>query len=120
MTRALSPTREAERRLQRRIAVGLPMLVRGVDGPGTRFEDAAQTFDVSRTGASFVTRREIRMGMDLEIVIPQLHSPRHTGDFTTLAHVVRVVPGSKPGESVVGLQFIGPRFHRVFITEATI
>ena len=106
--------------MQRRVAVGLPMLVRGIDAVGTRFEDAVQSYDVSRTGASFFTARDLDVGMDLEIVIPHVSNGRTSdSDFSTLGRIVRVTPGKSEGERNVGVQFIGPRFHRVFSAEST-
>ncbi len=109
-----------ERRQQRRITVGLPVLVRGADGTGRRFEETSEILDVSRTGASFSMRREIAVGADLELMIPKLGLGRPSpDDFQTLAHVVRVSDGADDGEKILGVQFVGPRFHRVFITEGS-
>jgi hypothetical protein len=110
---------QSERRTQRRIHVGLPMLVRGSDSAGRRFEDPTEVRNVSRTGASFSTTREISIGMDLEVVIPKLGLGRPSpDDFQTLARVVRVEPGAGEGERIVGVHFVGPRYNRVFITES--
>ncbi len=109
-----------ERRVQRRINVGLPILVRGSDAAGFRYEDAVHSFDLSRTGLSFSTAREINVGEDLEIVIPQGGALRSADkEFSTLAHVVRVQNGDAPEEHIVGVQFFGPRLNRVFISEST-
>jgi hypothetical protein len=109
-----------DRRTQRRIAVGLPMTVRGTDAGGIRFEDASQTHNVSRTGVSFLSSRELKLGMDVEITISR--EGAKDSDFQTLAHVVRVEAASEspedaPQQFLVGVQFIGPRFHRVFVNE---
>jgi len=109
-----------ERRVQRRIHVGLAILVRGSDPDGRRFEDSAHSFDLSRTGLSFATARELKIGDDLEIVIPQSGlGPNTPKDFSTLAHVVRVRDGESSGEKIVGVQFYGPRLNRVFVSEST-
>lgn len=108
-----------ERRVQRRISVGLPILVRGSDASG-RYEDAVHSFDLSRTGLSFATAREIAVGDDVEIVIPPSGSVRRPEkEFCTLAHVVRVENGEADGERIVGVQFSGPRLNRVFVSEGT-
>lgn len=107
-----------ERRVQRRIHVGLPILVRGKDAAGARYEDAVHSFDLSRTGLSFATAREIAVGEDVEIVIPPNGSRRNPEkEFATLAHVVRVQNGATDGERIVGVQFFGPRLNRVFVSE---
>lgn len=119
----MTPTKEnggRERRVQRRINVGLSIVVRGSDPSGHRYEDAAHSFDLSRTGLSFVTAREVAVGDDLEILIPQggwSHNPDK--DFSTLAHVVGVRKGETDGERIVGVQFYGPRLNRVFVSEST-
>ncbi len=107
----------SDRRTQRRVTVGLPMTVRGTDAAGTRFEDASQTHNVSRTGVSFLTSRELKVGMDVEITIRR--EGARDGDFQTLAHVVRIdgAGNEAPAQYLVGVHFVGPRFHRVFVNE---
>ena len=110
----------ADRRMQRRISVGLQIVVRGQDRAGRRFEETSNVVDVSRTGASFSTVRDIPVGADLEVMIPKLGLGRPSpDDFQTLAHVVRISESAESEERLVGVQFVGPRFHRVFITEGT-
>lgn len=109
-----------ERRVQKRIHVGVPIVVRGTDAAGHRFEDAAHSFDVSRTGLSFTTGREIAIGADLEIVIPRSGALRsRERDFSTLAHVVRVEDGQVAGEWLVGVHFTETHLNRVFVSEST-
>jgi len=120
----MSPTATAEqgseRRVQRRIEVGLPIVVRGTDREGERFEDTAQSYNVSRTGASFSTLRQLEVGMEVELSIPRPGTRREPEtDFVTLARVVRVLPEKKDRGRIVGVQFVGPRFHRVFVSEST-
>lgn len=112
------PSQTSDRRVQRRISVGLPIAVRGTDAAGRRFEDASQTYNVSRTGVSFLTSRHLAVGMDVQITISR--EGARDSDFHTLAHIVRVEPGpdaptDAPQQFLVGVQFIGPRFHRVFV-----
>ena len=107
-----------ERRKQRRINVGLHVVVRGQDGDGRRFEITSEILDVSRTGASFLSARDIAMGADLELLIPKLGLGRPSkDDYQTLAHVVRLVDDPVSGQRVIGVLFVGPKFNRVFITE---
>ena len=120
MTSPDKPDQGADRRLQRRIAVGLPLLVRGTDHEGNAFEDLAHSYNVSRTGVSFSTMRQFDLGMELEIVIPRPSTLRDSGsDFVTLGRVVRILPGKTEREKAVGVEFVGPRFHRVFVSEGT-
>jgi len=105
-------------RTSRRIEVSLPLLVRGRDIHDGAFEDTSHSFNVSREGASFVTRRELRVGQQLELVFPQRPAGRAAAErpeFETTAEVRRLHP-TTPGEWEVGVHFTGPRF-RTYIPE---
>lgn len=106
-------------RASHRITVSLPMLVRGRDIHGGAFEDTSHSFDVSREGASFVTRRELRVGQHVELVFPQRPPGRAAAprpDFKTTAEIRHLHP-TAPGEWEVGVYFVGPRF-RTYIPES--
>lgn len=110
----------SERRTQRRVTAGLPIVVRGSDAAGHRFEESTTSFDVSRTGLSFVTAREIAVGDELEILIPQSGVFRKPDrEFSTLAQVVRVQKSENDKETIVGVQFLGRHLNRVFVSETT-
>jgi len=117
---ATNPTGTGGGRLQRRISVGLAMTVRGKETDGVPFEDSVHSGNVSRTGASFATRRQLEVGAEVELTIPRRPGERgEDADFVSRARVVRVVAGSEEGERVVGVQFLDRRFHRVFVSEST-
>lgn len=103
----------SERRAQRRIAASVTLQVRGVEGFGAPFEDNVAAEDVSRTGASFYSTRQVDLGDELDITIPG----QAAKDFQTRARIVRVLPGRTDDERLIGLQFLGPRFHRIFVSE---
>lgn len=110
----------SERRTQRRVTAGLPIVVRGSDAAGHRYEESTTSFDVSRTGLSFVTTREIAVGDELEVLIPQSGGFRNRDrEFSALAQVVRVQQGDAEKEKVVGVQFLGRHLNRVFVSETT-
>jgi hypothetical protein len=111
----------ARKRSERRIAVKLPLRVRGRDSRGFAFEEETASENLCRGGAAFRTRFDIAIGSDLEILIPAKGPVmrRAEPDFATLGRVVHVSDGSLEGEKVVGVQFVGPRFHRVFRSETT-
>ncbi len=110
----------SERRTQRRVTAGLPIIVRGSDAGGQRYEESTTSFDVSRTGLSFVTTREIAVGDELEILIRQSRGFRNRDrEFSTLAQVMRVQKGESDKEKVVGVQFLGRHLNRVFVSETT-
>ncbi len=106
-------------RSERRIAVRLPLKVRGRDSRGVIFEEETSSENLCRSGAAFLTRFDVAIGSDLEIRIPFSHyaSRRTEADFSTSGRVVHVVAASGPGERLVGVQFTGPRFQRVFRSE---
>ena len=107
-------------RSERRIAVHLPMRVRGRDSRGVIFEEDTSSENLCRGGAAFVTRFDVAIGSDLEIRIPLSNyaSRRIEADFATQGRVVHVQDSSPFGERLVGVQFTGPRFQRMFRSES--
>ena len=110
----------SKQRSERRIAVRLPLQVKGRDAKGMVFEEDTASENLCRNGAGFRTRLDVAVGMDLEIRIPlsSYNSRRHENDFATYGRVVHVAAGQIEGEKIVGVQFIGPRFQRVFRSES--
>jgi hypothetical protein len=115
----------AKQRSERRICVRLPLKVRGRDARGVTFEEETSSENLCRNGAAFVTRFDVAIGSDLEIRIPfsryaSRRSPRidqTEKDFATCGRVVHVAE-QQPGERLIGVQFTGPRFQRVFRSES--
>ena len=109
----------SKQRSERRIAVRLPLRVRGRDSRGVIFEEETSSENLCRSGAAFVTRFDVAIGSDLEIRIPfsNYASRRTEADFATSGRVVHVVDAPNQGERLVGVQFTGPRFQRVFRPE---
>jgi PilZ domain len=122
-------TTVSRQRSERRIAVRLPLKVRGHDARGFAFEEDTSSENLCRNGAAFVTRFDVAIGSDLEIRIPfSQHASRRPGssafsrgadaDFATQGRVVHVADSPSTGEKLVGVQFTGPRFQRVFRSES--
>jgi PilZ domain len=109
----------SRQRAERRISVRLPLKVRGRDRRGVAFEEDTSSENLCRNGAAFVTRFDVAIGCDLEIHIPFSHyaSRRSEADFATQGRVVHVADAETAGERLVGVQFTGPRFQRVFRPE---
>ena len=107
-------------RAERRIAVRLPMTVRGRDRLGFHFQESTSSENLCRSGAAFLIRFEVVPGADLEITIPVSVNPRRRGepDFATQGRVVHVGEPRDDGERLVGVQFTGPRFQKVFRSES--
>jgi c-di-GMP-binding flagellar brake protein YcgR len=110
-----SPMRE--RRRERRIALRLPMQVRGKDEKGITFEERTKSENLCRGGAAFVLRRKLQEGAALEIRIP-LPAPTGTSEdeFSTVGRVVHVDDDKQEG-ALIGVEFTGPRFRRIFQPE---
>jgi hypothetical protein len=137
----------SKQRSERRIAVRLPLMVRGRDRRGIVFEEETSSENLCRNGAAFVTRFDVAIGSDLEIRIPLSHNAsrrtsrfagagsveRFAGarsidrfadnrandtDFATQGRVVHVANSQTEGEHLIGVQFTGPRFQRVFRSES--
>jgi hypothetical protein len=119
----------SRQRSERRISVRLPLRVRGRDKRGVIFEEETSSENLCRSGAAFVTRFDVAIGSDLEIRIPfSQYAPRRAGgsaaarsnesDFATHGRVVHVAESESQGEKLVGVQFTGPRFQRVFRSES--
>ena len=117
----MSPTSNTvAKRSERRIAVRLPLQVRGRDSRGISFEEDTASENLCRSGAAFRTRFDVAIGSNLEIRIPtQGYAARRSeADFETQGRVVHVSESLTDGERVVGVQFTGPRFQRVFRSES--
>ena len=136
----LASTTVSRQRSERRIAVRLPLKVRGRDSRGIAFEEDTSSENLCRNGAAFLTRFDVAIGSDLEIRIPfSQYASRRPGperlgasangnrfagvrinesDFATQGRVVHVADSRSAGEKLVGVQFTGPRFQRVFRSES--
>src|SRR5260370_38111063 len=73
----LASTTVSKQRSERRIAVRLPLKVRGRDAHGFAFEEETSSENLCRNVAAFVTRFDVAIASDLEsrIPLPQYASP---------------------------------------------
>lgn len=114
MTAASASAPALERRRERRMAVHLPIVIRGTDRAGTAFEEHTFSVDVCRGGAAITTRHPLVAGYQLEI---QIQAPsggaREDGEFSTQGRIVHVKAGRNAQEVIVGVEFTGPHFNRV-------
>jgi len=110
-----------ERRRERRVPVHLPIVVRGTDRTGMPFEERTSSENLCRGGAAFASRHPLDLGSHLEIHIPVLPtSASEDTDFSTQGRIVHVMHGGgAENESIVGVEFTGPRFHRMYVSETT-
>ena len=104
-----------EKRVSKRLVVTLPMMVRGTDRHGLKFEDTTESYNLSRNGTSFLTERELVEGEEVDLIIPG-RGPGGVRDFETRGKVRRIIErGNRHWE--IGIEFTGPRF-RTFISES--
>jgi hypothetical protein len=91
----------------------------GKDTRGFAFEEDTSSENLCRSGAAFRTRFDVAIGSNLQIRIPLNSSTmrRVENDFETLGRVVHVREQAG-GDRLVGVQFVGPRFQRVFRSES--
>jgi PilZ domain len=112
----------SEQRTNRRLAVRLPLTVSGRDSRGVIFQEETSSENLCRSGAAFVTRFDLAIGCDVEIHIPiaqnSVRRKEAESDFTTRGRVVHVNSGEARGEKIIGVQFIGPHFRRMFLSES--
>jgi hypothetical protein len=111
---------DSRQRSERRIAVRLPVQVRGRDRRGLAFEETTSSQNLCRGGAAFTIHCEVDPGAELQILIPaswQTGRPSKT-NFSTQGEVVHVTPVEGGSERLVGVRFTGPRFQRVFWSES--
>ncbi|HXO60398.1 MAG TPA: PilZ domain-containing protein [Candidatus Acidoferrales bacterium] len=112
----------SEQRTDRRIAVRLPLTVSGRDSRGVTFQEETSSENLCRSGAAFVTRFDLPVGCDVEIHIPIAQSSARRkdmeSDFATRGRVVHVASAEMRGEKIIGVQFTGPRFRRMFLSES--
>src|SRR5713101_730599 len=67
----------SQQRSERRIAVRLPLRVRGRDKRGVIFEEETSSENLCRNGAAFLIRFDVAIGSDLEIRIPISYYSSH-------------------------------------------
>jgi len=109
-----------ERRRERRVPVHLPIVVRGTDRTGMPFEERTSSENLCRGGAAFASHHPLDLGSRLEIHIPVLPtSASEDTQFSTQGRIVHLMRGAAENKSIVGVEFTGPRFHRMYVSEAT-
>lgn len=105
------------KRRERRVRVRLPVAVSGVDRTGARFDEQTISENVCRAGVAFVLSREVEVGVDVEITIPlPRQGHENEGNFTTRGRVRHI--GSCPDGRMIGVEFTGRHFYRVFLSES--
>jgi hypothetical protein len=98
-----------DRRRKKRVDVGIPIRVKGVDSEGIRFEELTKSINVSSDGAFFILKYHLKMGSLLKLSLPL---PRHLQKsvapkavYQTLGVVIRVENAEGPQAYKVGVRF---------------
>jgi len=101
---------EDNRRRSRRINLSITAQVVGYDRKAGRWEETAETVNVSRTGISVRLNRQVRHGLVVMLTLPLPVNLRNYGltelNYTIYAIVRRVQP-AKGGGRFIGLEFVG-------------
>jgi hypothetical protein len=119
MTAARAATPALERRRERRVPVHLAIVVRGTDRTGLVFEERTSSENLCRGGAAFASRHQLDLGGHLEIHIPALPtSASEDTEFSTQGRIVHLMLGSGDDQIIVGVEFTGPHFHSMYVSEA--
>lgn len=118
MTASSASAPALERRRERRIPIRLSIIVSGTDRTGYSFEERVKCENLCRGGVAFASRYSLGLGLQLEIQIPvpPTASSEET-QFSTQGRIVHVMSGRHPDEMIVGVEFTGPRFNRLFVSE---
>jgi|SRR6185312_4275793 len=120
MTAATATVPTLERRRERRVPVHLPMLVRGNDTHGEWFEERTTSQDICRGGTAFATQYALEMGARVEISIPAAHAgAKDEEEFATHGRIVHIRRAADDLPLIVGVEFTGPHFYRIFVSELT-
>ena len=93
-----------ERRRQVRLDISIPVTVRGEDSHGNSFEETTTTIDFSPEGASFLLKRDLRIGTELVLSLAVSAAGEH-GDYATVADVRRVEEDSQPQCYKIAVKF---------------
>ena len=98
-----------DKRRSRRVAVNLPVKVRGINIQGVQFEEMTHSIDVSSGGALILLKQPLSKGMDLELSLPMPPGVRKAGSsrsvYHTAAKVIRTHPAETAGDFRIAVRF---------------
>jgi len=104
-----SRTGSKDKRRSRRVAVNLPVRVRGINMQGVQFEEMTHSIDVSSGGALILLKQPLSKGMDLELSLPMPPGARKAGSsrsvYHTAAKVIRIHPAETTGDFRIAVRF---------------
>jgi len=86
-----------ERRKRQRVAVNVPVKVKGTDAQGNSFEERTESLDISSNGVAFFLKRRVRVTSFLEV---SLSRPKSSYVFEQRAQVIRVEDSGQRGHKI--------------------
>jgi hypothetical protein len=99
----------SEHRRQKRISVGLPVRVKGLDLKGNRFDEVTKLIDVTSDGASFFLKAPVRKGslLDLSLPLPRQmqHGVASKPVYETIGLVLRIENSDAPPSYKIAVRF---------------
>jgi curved DNA-binding protein CbpA len=93
-----------------RFHLRIPVRVAGYDKQGNKWQDMAQTIDVSRFGVAMEIHKRVRRGMILHLTLPlptKLRAHGYSDPSYSVWTIVRRVEPVKDGVREVGVEFLG-------------
>lgn len=103
---------DSNRRRCARVNIGIPVRVMGHDQVNGKWNEMAETIDVSRTGARLRLRRRVKHGTVLFLTLPlptKLRAHGFSEQGYNVYALVRTVDPPKKGVRAVGVEFLGER-----------
>ena len=103
-----------DRRRKRRVIVGVPIVVKGVDLFGTRYEEATKSVNFSAGGTCFFLKQRIQVGSTVALAIalpPDMKTYRTTGQVTRV-EAGRGYSGYKYGIRFTHNKYRGTTVHK--------
>ncbi len=98
-----------EQRRQKRIMVGLPVRVKGLDLGGNRFDEVTKAIDVSPDGACFLLKTPIRKGSMLDLSLPMPRQMQRSVApkpvYETVGLVLRIENSDLPPSCRIAVRF---------------
>jgi diguanylate cyclase (GGDEF)-like protein/PAS domain S-box-containing protein len=103
------PTSKNRRRCER-FKLALPARIIGYDRKNGKWNEMAQTADVSRTGVTLSLNRRVRHGSILHLTLPlptKLRTHGYADSSYRVYAIVRRVESRRDGTRIIGLEFVG-------------
>ncbi|MEW6365111.1 MAG: PilZ domain-containing protein [Acidobacteriota bacterium] len=100
-----------ERRRRKRVSVGFPVKIVGLDGSGKPFEEMTRSIDVSPGGVKCLVKAQVKLSSHVTITLPLPRDMRPTSTldytYTSKGVVARVEESAAdPGKLAIVVKFV--------------